>query len=45
MNLIVVIAVSGSKREIQNDWEWLEQNLVSTLGTHATEWDAVRLVY
>ena len=32
MSFFTAIAVGASRKEIMNDWEWTEQNLMETLG-------------
>ena len=32
MLFFTAIAVGASRKEIMNDWQWVEQNLMETLG-------------
>ena len=32
INFFTAVAVGGSRKEIMNDWKWVEQNLMETLG-------------
>ena len=32
MSFFTAIAVGASRKEIMNDWQWVEQNLMETLG-------------
>lgn len=38
------IAIANNKKEIHRDWEWLEQNMMVTLGAFESEEDATEFV-